>query len=81
MGVPVVEVVRRTIRHARRMARQGHYEWPTARIALAKLLADLEARHPADSALEPLRLYIESGDREWSEKKEAERGQSGRRKP
>ena len=50
------------------------YAWPTARMALAKLLADLEARHPADPALEPLRRYIESGDREWGEKNAAERG-------
>jgi hypothetical protein len=72
MGVPVDEVVRRTIRHAQRMVEQRQYKWQTARIALTKLMADLESRHPADPALEPLRRYIESCDRVWSEKNEAE---------
>ena len=74
MVVPVAEIVRRTIRHARRMAKQGQYGWPTARTALAKLLAELEARHPSDPALERLRRYIERGDREWSQKNNAEWG-------
>ena len=37
------EVVRRSIRHARLMLRQGSYNWPVARLALRKILADLEA--------------------------------------
>ena len=38
------EVVRRSIRHARLMLKQGAYDWPVARRALRKILADLELR-------------------------------------
>jgi hypothetical protein len=39
-------IVRRSIRHARLMLRQGAYDWPTVRKALRKILADLESRSP-----------------------------------
>jgi hypothetical protein len=39
-------IVRRSIRHARSMLRQGVYEWPTVRRALRRILADLELRSP-----------------------------------
>jgi hypothetical protein len=38
------QIVARSIRHSRLMLRQGSYNWPVARLALRKILADLEAR-------------------------------------
>ena len=66
MGVSVDEIVRRTIRHAERIAKEGRYEWPTARSALTAVLADLERRRPSDPALELLRRYIARRDYGWS---------------
>lgn len=63
MGVSIADIVSQTIRHARRISRGGRYEWPTARAALMKILADLEARSPDDPALGRLRRYIAFGDR------------------
>ena len=51
MSVPISDIVRRTIRHARRLAKHGQYDWPTSRVALTKILADLEARSPGTRAL------------------------------
>ncbi|HME85413.1 MAG TPA: hypothetical protein VKG91_12895 [Roseiarcus sp.] len=65
MGASVAEIVRRTIRHARRLSKEGGYDWPTARVALGRILADLEARAPGDPSLERLRQVIERGDRAW----------------
>jgi hypothetical protein len=59
------EVVRRSIRHARLMLKQGSYNWPVARIALRKILADLEADAPDDPSLPRLRAFIASQDRKW----------------
>jgi len=73
MSVSVGEIVRRTISHASRIAEDGRYEWPTARVALKKILADLEVRGPNDPALEPLRQYIGRSDRDWNRKNEAKR--------
>ena len=58
------EIVRRTIRNAERMAERGGYDWTTARIALMKILEDLEERSPGAPALERLRDYIARRDRE-----------------
>jgi len=58
-------IVRRSIRHARLMLRQGAYDWPTARRALRKILADLEAGAPDDPSLSRLRAFIASNDRKW----------------
>ena len=66
MKVPIAEIVRRSIRHAEQMASDEDYPWPTMREGLGKILADLEARAPADPSLEELRAYIASGDRSWS---------------
>ena len=66
MSVSIADIVRRTIRHARRIPNEGVYDWPTARVALAKILADLEARSPGDPSLERLRQVIERGDRAWT---------------
>jgi len=65
MRASVAAIVRRTIRHARRLSKEGGYDWPTARGALTKILADLEARSPGDPSLERLRQVIERGDRAW----------------
>lgn len=58
-------IVRRAIRHARLMLKQGAYDWPTVRKALRKILADLETRSPADPSLPRLRAFIASRDRVW----------------
>ncbi len=72
MGVSIADIVRQTIRHARRMSRGGRYEWPTARAALIRILADLEGRSRDDPALERLRRYIALGDRAFRGKDETE---------
>jgi len=65
MSVSIEEFVDRTIRHARRMDIVGLHEWPTARSALTKILADLERRSPDEPSLERLRRFIARGDRAW----------------
>lgn len=62
------EVVQRSIRHARRMLRQNAYDWPVARRALRKILADLEAKAPDHPSLPQLRAFIASNDRKWLRK-------------
>jgi hypothetical protein len=57
------QIVRRSIRHARLMLRQGSYNWPVAR--LRKILSDLEARAPNHPSLPRLRAFIASKDRAW----------------
>jgi hypothetical protein len=59
------EIVRRSIRHARLMSKQGSYNWPIARLALRKILADLEARVPDHPSLLRLRRFIARNDRAW----------------
>jgi hypothetical protein len=59
------QIVRRSIRHAQLMLRQGSYNWPVARLALRKILSDLEARAPKDPSVPRLRAFIASKDREW----------------
>jgi hypothetical protein len=59
------EIVRRSIRHARLMLKEGSYNWPVARLALRKILADLEERSPDDPSLPRLRAFIASKDRTW----------------
>ena len=63
MSVSVAEVVRRAIEHARQMSTQGDYDWPTARHALTRILADLESRSPNDPSLAELRAFIELNGR------------------
>ena len=65
MTASTAEIVRRTIRHARRISKEGVYDWPTARIALVRILTDLEGRSSDDPSLERLRQVIERGDRAW----------------
>ena len=60
------QIVRRSIRHAQLMLRQGSYNWPVARLALRKILSDLEATAPEDPSVNRLRAFIVSKDREWS---------------
>jgi len=67
MSVTVADIVRRVIGHTRRMLREGVYDWPTARRALTKILADLESRSPDDRSLAELRAFIELGDRNATE--------------
>src|ERR1700722_20218579 len=57
------EIVRRSIRHARLMLKEGAYNWPVARLALRKILADLEESAPDDPSLPRLRNFIASQDR------------------
>jgi hypothetical protein len=51
------QIVRRSIRHARLMSKQGAYNWPVARLALRQILADLDARSPDHPSLPRLRAY------------------------
>ena len=63
---PVIDqIVRRSIRHARLMLKEGSYNWPVARLALRKILADLEAKSPNHPSLPLLRSFIASKDRAW----------------
>ncbi len=59
------EIVRRSIRHARLMLKEGAYNWPVARLALRQILADLEARSPDHPSLPRLRAFIALKDRAW----------------
>jgi hypothetical protein len=58
-------IVRRSIRHARMMLKQGAHDWPLARRALRKILADLESRAPDHASLRLLRTFIALNDRAW----------------
>jgi hypothetical protein len=63
---PIIdEIVRRSIRHARLMLKEGAHNWPVARLALRRILADLEERAPDDPSLPRLRTFIASKDRAW----------------
>jgi hypothetical protein len=59
------QIVRQSIRHARRMLKEGHYDWPITRRALRTILADLEARAPDHPSLDRLRAFIAANDRAW----------------
>ncbi len=61
----IEQIVRRSIRHARLMLKQGSYNWPVARLALRHILTDLEARAADDPSLVQLRAFIALKDREW----------------
>jgi hypothetical protein len=65
MDLFIDEIVRRSIRHARLMLKQGPRNWPVARLALRRILADLEARSPNHPSLPRLRAFIASKDRAW----------------
>jgi hypothetical protein len=65
MDAFIDQVVRRSIRHARLMLEHGSYNWPVARLALRKILADLEERAPDDPSLPRLRTFIAAQDRAW----------------
>jgi hypothetical protein len=66
MADSIDEIVARSIRHARRMLGQGHYDWPTTSRALTTILTDLEARSPNHPSLARLRDFIAANDRAWS---------------
>jgi hypothetical protein len=72
-------IVRRSIRHARLMLRQRDYEWPTARKALTKILADLETRSPDHPSLRRLRMFIASNDRAFAGENPERRSNDSRR--
>ena len=63
----VDEVIRRSMRHARLMLKQDSCDWPVARIALRKILADLEAKAPKHPSLRRLRAFIVLNDRAWTD--------------
>lgn len=65
MSVSIDEIVRRTIRHADRMAAAGGHDWPNARSALTKILLDLEKRAPGDPSLNCLRDYLAQRERDF----------------
>jgi hypothetical protein len=59
------EIVRRSIRHGRLMLKQDSDNWPVARLALRKILADLEEKAPDHPSLRRLGAFIASQDRAW----------------
>ena len=61
MSAQTSDIVDRAISHARRLLAHG-YGWATARIALRRILADLETRTPNDPSLDRLRRFIGEGD-------------------
>ncbi len=61
MSAQTSDIVDRAIDHARQLVAKG-YSWPTARIALRRILADLETRTPDDPSLDRLRRFIAEGD-------------------
>jgi hypothetical protein len=65
MDAFIDEIVRRSMRHARLMLKQDSYDWPVARLALRKILADLEEKAPDHPSLQRLRAFIASNDRTW----------------
>jgi hypothetical protein len=58
-------IVRRSIRHARMVLKLSAHDWPVARRALRKILADLESRAPNHASLRRLRAFIALNDRAW----------------
>jgi hypothetical protein len=66
MDAFIDEIVRRSIRHARLMLKEGSHHWPAARLALRKILADLESRAQDHPSLPKLRTFIASNDRKWA---------------
>ncbi len=64
MGTRTSDVVDGAIRHVRALSATKGYDWPTARAALVKILADLEARDPNDPSLERLRQFIAERDQD-----------------
>ncbi len=63
MSAPTSDIVDRAIRHACDLSKTERYPWPTARAALARILADLETCAPGDPGLDRLRAFIAGGDR------------------
>ena len=61
MSAQTSDIVDRAIGHAQQLVAKG-YSWPTARIALRRILADLETRTPDDPSLDRLRRFIAEGD-------------------
>jgi len=62
MSVLTSDIVDAAIGHAQRLSTTSDYNWQMARQALARILADLEARVPGDPSLERLRRFILEGD-------------------
>ncbi len=66
MNVSTNEIVSHVISHERRLAKEGGYNWPAAKGALTRVLAELEARSPEDPSLDRLRAFIALGDRSFA---------------
>ena len=63
--IGIAEIVDRVILHAQRMLDDGAYDWPASRVALEKILADLEARSMGDPSVERLRRFIALREDAW----------------
>jgi hypothetical protein len=61
----IEQIVRRSLRHARLILKQDPHNWPVARLALRKILADLESRSPDHPSLPKLRAFVAANDRKW----------------
>ena len=64
MGDRTSDTVDSAIRHTEALSATKGYDWATARAALLKILADLEAREPNDPSLERLRQFIAERDKD-----------------
>lgn len=61
----IAEIVDGVVRHAQRMLDEETYDWPTSRVALERILADLEAQSIGDPGIERLRGFIATGEEIW----------------
>lgn len=62
----IVEIVDRLIASEEPLLEKGGYDWTTARAALERILADLEARSLGHPELKRLRFFIAITDEAWS---------------
>ena len=60
----IAEIVDGVLLDAQRML-DDETHWPTSRVALARILADLEAQSVGDPGIERLRGFIARGDEVW----------------
>jgi len=65
IALSLAEIVDGVLLHAQRMLDDETYDWPTSRVALERILADLEAQSAGDPGLERLRGFIATGEEVW----------------
>jgi hypothetical protein len=65
IALSIAEIVDGVLLHAQRMLDDETYDWPTSRVALERILADLEAQSTGDPGIERLRGFIATGEEVW----------------